>query len=122
MSKKITLEENINKLQNCLNAVKTLSNILDRNKSQNSVEKFNRTYLRKTLRNIRRLNNVIQTQISQTVPYVHIPKSFNDPVINMINLIRDNKIDQFTVKRDESFKNKVEIFEGDKYCGRFLIK
>lgn len=122
MSKKITLQENIKKLQNCLDAVKTLSNILDGSRAQNSVEKLNRTYLRKTLRNIRRLNNVIQNQILQTVPYVHIPKSFNDPVISMVDLIRDNKIDQFTVKRDESFKNKVEIFEGDKYVGRYLIK
>jgi len=122
MSKKITLQENIKKLQNCLDAVKTLSNILDGSRAQNSVEKLNRTYLRKTLRNIRRLNTVIQNQILQTVPYVHIPKSFNDPVISMFNLIKQDQINEFTVKRDTTFNNKVEIFEGDKYVGRYLIK
>ena len=122
MSKKITLQENIKKLQNCLDAVKTLSNILDGSKAQNSVEKLNRWHLRHTLRNIKRLNIVIQNQISQTVPYVHIPKSFNDPVISMINLIKQDQINEFTVKRDTTFNNKVEIFEGDKYVGRYLIK
>lgn len=42
-------------------------------------------------------------------------------VMNMFNLLKSGEIDTFTVKRDESSKNKYEIYEGNKYVGRFLI-
>lgn len=124
MNKQVTLDQNITKLQNSLNAVKTLSEILEKCdiNSANLTVRKNKKYLRKTLKNVSRLNVVIQKQISEKFPttaLVNKNTNTNTIVNGMFNLLKNSEIDQFKVKRDESTENKYEIWEGNIYCGRF---
>lgn len=122
MNKQITLDQNITKLQNSLNAVKTLSEILEKCNinSANLTVKKNKKYLRKTLKNVSRLNAVIQKQISEKFPTAALVNKNTNTIVNdMFNLLKNSEIDQFKVKRDESTENKYEIWEGNIYCGRF---
>lgn len=121
MSKKITLQENLQKLQNCLLAVKTLSDPLIYLGQNNKCNKANRKYLRNTLKNVDRLNDVIKKQLIEENILRSVSNNKSKVINNMFKLVKNNEIDEFTVKRDESFKNKFEVWEGNKYVGRFLM-
>lgn len=66
MNKKITLQENLKRLQNCLMSVSYLSNpdiyYNSDYRPQIDCDRANKKYLRQTLRNIKRLHTVIQKQ------------------------------------------------------------
>lgn len=119
MNKKITLQENLKRLQNCLMSVSYLSNPDNYGYYSIDIDRVNKKYLRQTLRNIKRLQYVIQKQLAEN----SILQAYSVPLeMDMFKQIKNGSINELKFKRDDQFNNKVEVFiDEGKYVGRFLL-